>query len=71
MNPCCFTQRSFAKKKKGERGSSEVKEANRPYQPSDKQSQSIVQVELRILPASTIQIPAGKARHSSDRIGKP
>ena len=36
------------------------KAACRPYQPSDKQSQSIVQVELRTLPASKIQIPAGK-----------
>lgn len=35
------------------------------YQPSDEQCQSVVQVELRTLPASKIQIPAWEEKQSS------
>jgi hypothetical protein len=38
---------------------------SRPYQPSDEQYQSIVQVELRTLPACKIQIPAGGEKHGT------
>jgi len=44
---------------------SEAASTSRPYQPSYEQCQSIVQVELRTLPSSKIQIPAGGEKHGT------
>lgn len=56
----------FAEILPGKRKKLRSERDSRTYQPSDKQSNSIVQVELRTLAASKIQIPA-----FGDRIVKP